>query len=60
MHSVMMMAVGGVGVMRRHVMIAGFVVARGFAMMPGRVLVMFCCFVMMLGCLFGHRSSLKV
>jgi len=28
-------------------------------MMTGGVLVMFCCFVMMLGCLLGHKSSLK-
>jgi len=59
MHSVLMMAIGGVGMMRGEMMIAGFVMARGFAMMTGRVFVMFGCFVMMLGCLLGHRSSLK-
>jgi hypothetical protein len=53
-HGVVMMAVGGMGVMSGEVMIAGFMVARGFAMMTGRVFVMFCCFVMMLGCLLGH------
>jgi len=58
-HGVVMMAVGGMGVMSGEVMIAGFMVARGFAMMTGRVFVMFCCFVMMLGCLLGHESSFK-
>jgi hypothetical protein len=41
--------------MRGEMMIAGFVVTRGFPMMTGGVLVMFCCFVMMLGCLLGHK-----
>lgn len=59
MHSVMMMAIRGVGMMRGEMMIAGFVMARGFAMMPGRVLVVFRCFVMMLGCLLGHGSSFE-
>jgi hypothetical protein len=57
MRSVVMMAIGGVGMMRGEMMIAGFVVARGFAMMPGRVLVVFRCFVVMLGCFFGHSFS---
>jgi hypothetical protein len=55
---VMMMAMRQVRVMRGEMMIAGFVMARGFAMMPGSVLVVFGCFVMMLGGLLGHKSSL--
>ncbi len=57
---VKVMGVGNVGVMRGHVMIAGFVVPRGFAMMTGRVVVMFCCFVMMLCCFLGHLILLAV
>ncbi|UGY21627.1 hypothetical protein HU675_0026800 [Bradyrhizobium septentrionale] len=37
--------VGGVGVMRRLVMVAGFVVLGGFAVMTCRVLVMLSCLV---------------
>ena len=57
MRSVVMMAIGGVGMVSGEMMIAGFMTARGFAMMSGRVLVVFCCFVMMLGCFFGHSFS---
>lgn len=59
MHRVLMMAIRGVGVMRGEMMVAGFVMARCFAMMPRGVLVMFRCFVVMLGCLLRHGSSLK-
>jgi hypothetical protein len=38
------MALRGVGVMRRGVMIASFVVFSGFAMMASCVFVMVCCF----------------
>jgi hypothetical protein len=56
---VMKMAVGDLGVMSGEMMIAVFVVARGFAMMTCCVVVVFGCFVMMLGCLLGHGPSLK-
>jgi hypothetical protein len=46
-----------VRVVGRLVMVARFVVRRGFAMVPSRVFVMFCCFVMMFCCLLGHKSS---
>jgi hypothetical protein len=59
MRGVMMMAMRQVRVMRGEMMIAGFVVARGFAMMPGSVFVMFGCFVVVLGGLLGHKSSLR-
>jgi hypothetical protein len=44
-------------VVRRRQMIVGLVVFRGFAMVPGRVLVMFRRPVMVLCCLFGHAPS---
>ncbi|UGY13008.1 hypothetical protein [Bradyrhizobium septentrionale] len=47
--------VGGVGVMRRLVMVAGFVVLGGFAVMTCRVLVMLSCLVVMLNaCVVAH------
>jgi hypothetical protein len=58
MNGVMMMAICSVGMVRGEMMIAGFVVARGFAMVAGRMLVVFCCFVVMLGCLLGHKVLL--
>jgi hypothetical protein len=53
----MMMTAGKMSVMCGEMMIASFMVARGFAMMMGRVLVMFGCFVMMLNGMLGHMSS---
>jgi hypothetical protein len=47
----------GVRVVRCQLMISGFVMRRRFAMMPGRVLVMFCCLLMMFCRLLGHESS---
>jgi hypothetical protein len=47
----------GVRVVRRHFVIALFVVRRRLAMMTRRVFVMFRCFVVMLCRLFRHRSS---
>ncbi|MGH9773539.1 MAG: hypothetical protein ACRD50_01170 [Candidatus Acidiferrales bacterium] len=46
-----MMALSCVCVMGGRFMVARFVVFGGFAMMSRRVLVMFCCFAMMLCCL---------
>lgn len=49
------MAMGAVGVMRRLVVVAGFVVLGGFAVMTRRVLVMLSCLVMMLNaCVVAH------
>ena len=47
---VMKMAVCDLSVMSGEVMIAVFVVARGFAIMVGCVVMVFSCFVVMLGC----------
>jgi hypothetical protein len=57
MHGVLVVPVCGVRVMRRRQMIAGLVVFCGFAMVPGRVLVMFRCAMVMLSSLIGHRPS---
>jgi hypothetical protein len=59
MTSVMMMAVGHVGVMSGQVMIAGFMVARGFMMVTSCVLMMFGCFTVVLSCFSGHRGSFR-
>jgi hypothetical protein len=56
--SVLQVTVCGVRVVRRRQMIVGLVVFGGFAMVTSRVVVMLSCFVVVLGCLFGHRSSL--
>jgi hypothetical protein len=50
-------ALRGVRVVSRLVMVAGFMVRCRFAVVPSRVIVMFCCFVMMFCCLLGHKSS---
>jgi len=57
MRGVVQVSLGGVRVMRGLFMVSGFVMLRGFAMMPCGVFVMLSCFVMMFGCLFGHTSS---
>lgn len=52
------MSVGGMGMMRRFLVIAGLVVLRRFTVMPGRVLVMLGGLVMVLGALvLAHVSS---
>lgn len=56
-HGVMMMAVGDVCMVSGHVVIAGFEVTRGFAMMASCVFVVFGCFAVVLDCFVGHRSS---
>ncbi len=58
MRGVLMVPVCSVRVMRRRQMITGLVVFCGFAMVPGRVLVVLCCPMVMLGCLVGHKASL--
>jgi hypothetical protein len=57
MGSMVQVSLRGVRVVRCQLMISGFVMRRGFAMIPGRVLVMFCCLVMMFCRLLGHESS---
>jgi hypothetical protein len=48
---------GGVRMMSGLFMVARFMMPGGFAMMPGRVFVMVCCFLVMLCGLLGHKSS---
>ncbi len=60
MRRVMMMPVGDVGVMGGEVMIPFFMMTRGFAMMTRRVFVVLGCFLVMLDCVCGHRSSSRV
>jgi hypothetical protein len=57
MAGMMQVPLRGVRVVRCQLVISGFVMRRCFAMMPGRVLVMFCCLVMMFCRLLGHESS---
>ena len=60
MGGVMKMAIGDFGMVRGEMMVGIFVVTRRFAMMACGVFVMFGCFEMMLGCLFGHLLLLDV
>ncbi len=60
MCSVMMMTVRCVRMMRSEMMVTGFMVTRGFAMMMSGAVMVFGCFVVMLGCLLRHWSSSKV
>jgi hypothetical protein len=60
MSGMVMMAIGHMRMMRGHMMVTGFVMARRFAMMPRGVFVVFGCFVMMLGCFSGHLCFLHV
>jgi hypothetical protein len=57
---VMMMAVGDVRVMRGNVVIFFFMVPRRFAVMMRREFVMLGSLLVMLHCVFGHRSSSRV
>jgi hypothetical protein len=57
---VVQVSLRGVGMVRSHFMVAGFVMRCGFAMMTGRVLVVFRCLLMMFRCLLGHESSLSI
>ena len=51
------MTVGAVGVMRRLVVVAGFVVLGSFAVMPRRVLMMLCRLVVMVNvCVIAHLA----
>lgn len=59
MHGVVVMAVSGVGVMRGEMMVSGFMVLGGFAVVASCVFVMFGGFVVMLGCLLGHVGLLR-
>ena len=59
MHCVMVMTACKVRVMRGEMMFAGFVVARGFAMMVGGVVMMFGGFVVVLNGVFGHKVLLR-
>jgi hypothetical protein len=59
-HGMLVMAASGMGMMSRCFVIAGFMVPGGFAMMLRRMLVMFGCFVMMLGCVLRHVDLLRL
>jgi hypothetical protein len=55
-HCVQMMAVSYVSVMAGLLVITGFVVFGGRAMVIRRVFVVFCCFAMMFNTLFRHSN----
>jgi hypothetical protein len=57
MRGVVQMPLRRVGVVRGRFVIARFVMLGGLAMMMGRVFVVLSRFLMMLRCLFGHKSS---
>jgi hypothetical protein len=57
MRGVMQMSLCRVGVVRGRFVIARFVMLGSLAMMMGRVFVVLSRFLMMLRCLFGHKSS---
>jgi hypothetical protein len=59
MRSMMGVAMRGVSVMRSGLMITGFVMPCGLAMMPGCVFVVLGCLMMMFCRFFGHLSSLR-
>lgn len=54
MHGVLMMAARRVRMVGGGLVVTSLMVSGGFAMMPGGMLVMFRCLVMMLGCVLGH------
>jgi hypothetical protein len=60
MRGMVQVTLRGVRVVGRHFVVAGFVMRRRFAMVPSRVFVMFCRFVMMLCRLLGHESSSSI
>jgi hypothetical protein len=57
MRGMVQMTLRSVCMMGRLLMVPGFVVVGGFAMMPSRVLVVFCGFAVMFCSLLGHESS---
>jgi hypothetical protein len=57
--SVLMMAVGEMRVMTSEMMVRSFVMLCGLAMMTRGVVVMFCCFAVMLCGFLRHESSLR-
>jgi hypothetical protein len=57
MRGMVQMALRSVRVMGRCFMVVSFVMCCGFAMVPSRMLMMFCRLVMMFCRLLGHESS---
>jgi hypothetical protein len=57
---VMKMPLGGVRVVRGRLVVSGFVVLCGFFMVTRRVLVVLGGLLMVLCCLLGHKSSLRL
>jgi len=51
---VMVVPLSEMGMMRCGFVLASLVLLRGLAMMPRRMLMMFRCLVVMLGCFLGH------
>jgi hypothetical protein len=60
MGSVVQVALCGMRVMGRQFMVSSFMMFCGFAMMPGRVVVVLGCLMMMFCRLFGHLSSSRI
>ena len=58
MGGMMEVSLGGVCVMRRGLVVSGFVMPGGFAMVPRRVLMVFGCLTMMFCRLLGHLCVL--
>ena len=52
-------ALGGVSVVSRSLMVTSFVMPRRFMMMPGSVFQMMCRVAMVFYCFFGHRVSFR-
>jgi hypothetical protein len=56
----MQVSLGGMSVMRRRFVVAGFVMLCGLGMMTSRIFVVFGCLLMMFCRLLGHMSSLEL
>jgi hypothetical protein len=57
MRGVMLVPIRNMRVVTGHMMLAAFVVPRGFPMMTRRVFMMLRCFMVMLNSLLRHKSS---
>ena len=59
MRRVKVVTMSRVRMMGRRLVVTGFVMTRGLAMVASCVVMMLCCLVVMLCCFFGHASSLE-
>jgi hypothetical protein len=57
LRSMVQVPLGAVCMVGRQLMVSGFVMRSGFAMVPSRVIVMFCRLVVVFCRLLGHESS---